>query len=369
MKEGLHRGRNHDRIKNRDKLQEKQFIPYYCICRKVLNKRGLNGMMKKGIKEVAKEAGVSPTTVSRVLNNRGYISEQTRQKVYDAMEQIDYHPNELARALLKNRSYLVGVIMPTITSPFHGEVTQYVEAYLSQSNYKTLLCNSQNRVDTEMEYIDMLRRNQVDGIIVGTHNNIMDEYKDIQLPVVAIDRYIKEDGITVSCDNYSVGKLATEHLIQRGCKNILCIRGNSKLRMPGNERSRAYRETMKRYGLEPIVLEAEFGKESKEKKKIIEDMLMKNPKIDGVFAGDDILASLVLQIAKENGICVPKDLKVIGVDGTKATLTFVPELTTIQQPIEEIARVAADTLIRWMNGETVASQTNLPVQLIQGITT
>lgn len=126
--------------------------------------------MKPGIKDVAKVAGVSPTTVSRVLNNRGYISEETRKKVYDAMEEINYYPNEIARALLNNRTYFVGVIVPTVTSPFHGEVVEQIEYYLSQKNYKMLLCNSKNQMDTEKAYIDMLRRNQVDGMIVGTHN-------------------------------------------------------------------------------------------------------------------------------------------------------------------------------------------------------
>ena len=85
--------------------------------------------MKPGIKDVAKVAGVSPTTVSRVLNNRGYISEETRKKVYDAMEEINYYPNEIARALLNNRTYFVGVIVPTVTSPFHGEVVEQIEYY------------------------------------------------------------------------------------------------------------------------------------------------------------------------------------------------------------------------------------------------
>lgn len=88
--------------------------------------------MKPGIKDVAKVAGVSPTTVSRVLNNRGYISEETRKKVYDAMEEINYYPNEIARALLNNRTYFVGVIVPTVTSPFHGEIVEQIEYYLSQ---------------------------------------------------------------------------------------------------------------------------------------------------------------------------------------------------------------------------------------------
>ena len=172
--------------------------------------------MKPGIKDVAKVAGVSPTTVSRVLNNRGYISEETRKKVYDAMEEINYYPNEIARALLNNRTYFVGVIVPTVTSPFHGEVVEQIEYYLSQKNYKMLLCNSKNQMDTEKAYIDMLRRNQVDGMIVGTHNAVVETYSKLKMPVVGIDRYLGEHIPVVSCDNYAAGQMATRHLIDKG---------------------------------------------------------------------------------------------------------------------------------------------------------
>lgn len=324
--------------------------------------------MKPGIKDVAKVAGVSPTTVSRVLNDRGYISEETRKKVYRAMKTIDYTPNEIARALLNNRTYLVGVIVPSISSPFHGQVVQYVEQFLAKDNYKTLLCNSKNRSDTEKEYVSMLRRNQVDGIIVGTHNENLKEYEEAKLPIVAIDRYIAKDVATVSCDNYIAGKIATERLIAKGCRHILCIRGNSRLKMPGNDRSRAYMETMKRYHYEPLIMEVEFIKTIEEKKKLVSEMLGKHPEIDGVFAGDDTLAVLVLNLAREKGIQIPKDMKVIGVDGAEQTLSMVPELTTVQQPIEAIARVTVQTLIDQIEGKEVESHTDLPVRLIEGTT-
>lgn len=325
--------------------------------------------MKPGIKDVAKVAGVSPTTVSRVLNNRGYISEETRKKVYAAMEKIQYYPNEIARALLNNRTYFVGVIVPTVTSPFHGVIVEQIEYYLSKKNYKTLLCNSKNQLDTEKKYIDMLRRNQVDGMIVGTHNVVVEEYSSFHMPVVGIDRYLGENIPVVSCDNYEAGRLATRHLIERGCKKILCIRGDSRLRMPGNKRSQAYLDEMKKEGYEPLVLEVPFVKEYVEKQKLVYDMLNQHPEIDGVFAGDDSLAVIVLQIAKQKGIRIPEDLKVIGIDGTREVLQFVPELTTVQQPSNEIARVAVEKLIDLIEGKKVESCLNLPVRLLEGKTT
>lgn len=325
--------------------------------------------MKPGIKDVAKVAGVSPTTVSRVLNNRGYISEETRQKVYAAMEEINYYPNEIARALLNNRTYFVGVIVPTVTAPFHAEVVEQVEYFLSQQNYKMLLCNSKNQLKTEKKYIDMLRRNQVDGMIVGTHNMVVEDYSKLKMPVVGIDRFLGENVPIVSCDNYEVGRMATRHLLEKGCRNILCIRGNSKLKMPGNQRSQAYIDEMKKSGYEPLILEVPFVKEYVEKQKIIYDMLNGHPEIDGVFAGDDSLAIIVLHIARQKGIRIPEDLKVIGVDGTKEVVGFVPELTTIQQPTKEIARVAVEKLIDLIEGKESQNCVNLPVKLLEGKTT
>lgn len=325
--------------------------------------------MKPGIKDVAKVAGVSPTTVSRVLNDRGYISEETRQKVYAAMEEIQYHPNEIARALLNNRTYFVGVIVPTVTAPFHGEIVEQAEYFLAQRNYKMLLCNSKNQLDTEKKYIDMLQRNQVDGMIVGTHNAVVDEYSKLKMPLVGIDHFLGEDVPIVSSDNYKIGEIATRHLLEKGCQHILCIRGDSKLRMPGNQRSGAYIDVMKKIGREPLVLEVPFVKEHVEKQKLIYDMLENHPEIDGVFAGDDSLAMITIQIAKRKGLRIPEDLKVIGVDGTKQVMEFVPELTTIQQPTREIAHTAVDKLIDLIEGKKSVSCLNLPVRLLEGETT
>lgn len=199
------------------------------------------------------------------------------------MEEINYYPNEIARALLNNRTYFVGVIVPTVTSPFHGEVVEQIEYYLSQKNYKMLLCNSKNQMDTEKAYIDMLRRNQVDGMIVGTHNAVVETYSKLKMPVVGIDRYLGEHIPVVSCDNYAAGQMATRHLIDKGCQHILCIRGNSKLKMPGNNRSQAYIQEMEKVGLPQMILEVPFIMENVEKQKLIYDMLNAHPEIDGIL--------------------------------------------------------------------------------------
>lgn len=324
--------------------------------------------MKPSIKDVAKVAGVSATTVSRVLNNRGYISEETKKKVYEAMEEIEYYPNDIARALLNNKTNLIGLIFPMINNPFHVELISYIETILSERGFKVLLCNSMNNPEKEQDYLTMLRRNQVDGIIVGTHNDNIPDYNISGLPVVAIDRYLGESVVTVSCDNYAGGWLAVQSLLDKGCKNILCIRGNSKLKLPANKRSQAYIDIMNENNLKVNIEEVEFIKPIEEKFKLVKEIILTNRDIDGVFAGDDLLASMVINICEEQGIDIPKDLKVIGFDGAIQTLAYLPKLTTIKQPIKKIAEVSVDKLIRKINGEEVDNEIKLPVVLHKGKT-
>ena len=128
------------------------------------------------IKDVAKEAGVSVTTVSRVMNDRGYISEKTRKKVYDAMEKIGYHPNELAKNFFRQKTNIIGLILPDISISFYAEETKYIEEYLYKNGYKLMLCNAYNSKEREKEYINMLQRNKVDGIIIGSHTLEIEDY-------------------------------------------------------------------------------------------------------------------------------------------------------------------------------------------------
>lgn len=323
---------------------------------------------KVGLREVAAEAQVSPTTVSRVLNNRGYLSEETKNKVYAAMEKLQYYPNELARALSKKRSFTVGIIFPTLTNPFHAEVIQHIESYLSQKGYKVLLCNSLNNPEKEKQYLTMLRKNQVDGIIAATHNRNIEEYNIPGLPIVAVDRDLGKNVTIVSCDNYSGAKMACEKLIKDGCRQILCIRGDSKIKLPANARTTAYKDVMQAHDLPEYILEDPLVKPSAERYQIISDYLQTHPSFDGVFAGDDVLASFAIQILGKIGKNVPADVKVVGFDGAALTLALKPELTTVCQPIKQIAQVTVSKLLNRIDGHVEENITNLPVTMHFGTT-
>ena len=126
--------------------------------------------------DVAQAAGVSLTTVSRVLNNRGYLSQETRERVAEAIAQLNYRPNQIARALHGKSTHSIGLIVPTVALPFFGELTEHVEDFLADHGYRTFVCNSMGKADREREYLDLLVSHRVDGIISSAHNDGLADY-------------------------------------------------------------------------------------------------------------------------------------------------------------------------------------------------
>lgn len=327
--------------------------------------------MKPKIQDVARVAGVSATTVSRVLNNRGYISKETRENVEKAMKQLNYFPNDVARSLFNKRTNLIGVILPTTSNPFFGELTFYIETICNSLGYKILLCNSLNNIDKEEKYLEMLMRNQVDGIIVGTHNQGILNYKNQNLAVVSIDTDLSENIPTVGSDNYAGGRIATELLVSKGCKCIVNIDGQFSLKTQARLRKKAYEDVMKEHNKTPITYEVTSTFDVKNQQEVINRILDECPDVDGVFATNDLFAAGFINQARQRGKDVPRDIKVIGYDGTETCQSLLPELTTIKQPIEAIAKTAIEILIEEIENDfdKIPSKISLPVELLEGQTT
>ncbi len=327
--------------------------------------------MKPKIEDVARLAGVSRTTVSRVLNNRGYISTETRENVHKAMNELNYFPNDVARSLFNKRTNLIGLIFPTISNPFFGELTFHIENICAKLGYKVLLCNSLNRIDEEEKYLEMLMRNQVDGIIVGTHNRGILNYHQQNLNVVAIDRNLSETIPVVSSDNYAGGETATELLISKGCQHIVHINGSGELETPAKLRRKAYEDVMERYGRTPITYEILEAFDRPSQQEVMSKILDEQPEVDGIFASSDLFAAAFMAEAKKRGKDIPKQIKVVGYDGTETGQILLPELTTIQQPISLIAQTAIDILLKKIEGEVtdLPLEIRLPIKLLKGETT
>lgn len=322
------------------------------------------------IKEVAKEAGVSITTVSRVLNNKGYISADTRHKVQQAMKKLDYHPHQIARALSKKQSFLVGLIIPDSSLPFFAQLGTAIEQQCYALGYKVILCNSLNDREKEQSYIQMLRDNRVDGIIMGSHALDLDDYQSLDRPVITFERSI--EGVPfVSSDNYLGGQLATQHLIDAGCKRLLHISGPLNLSILANRRSDAFQLTCTRQQIDYTIVEYEhthldFNYYVDYIEQTIAPIL---GEYDGVFCSNDYLAYALYLYCQKTSIQVPETLKIIGYDYSQfAQILASPKLTTIAQPIDTLGHQLAKGLITLIEKEDMHSQ-QLPVTLIQGQTT
>lgn len=333
--------------------------------------RKAGNKVRPKLTDVAKKAGVSPTTVSRVINNYGYLSEKTKNKVYHAMEELNYQPNSLARSLQGKQTKLIGVIVPEISNPFFAELVGAIEKKLFEKNYKMILCNANYDRHKEQEYIKMLIANQVDGIITGTHNLDIEEYNQGGLPIIAFDRSLSKKVPIVSCDNYQGGCMATEELYQAGCRHIDFFGNPESIANPTNERLNAYQDTIQKFGLHPHVHAMRFS-ESPTLKALSVRQLLEQHTADGIFCSDDLTALLVLQEARKMNIKIPKQLKVIGFDGTKLIQTYHPELSTIVQPIEEIADLLTELLCKRIENSNFkfdSNQFKIPVKILRSNST
>lgn len=320
------------------------------------------------IKDVAVAAGVTVTTVSRVLNNRGYISEATRAKVYRAMEELDYQPNELARSLFRKKSNLIGLIVPDVSHPFFAQLTNHIEYYAYKAGYKILLCNSYQDSSKEREYVDMLKRNQVDGIIMGSHTLETSEYLNTTLPVVTIDRNISEKIPYVTSDNYRGGMLATRLLIEKGCKKLAHISGPLELNTPANNRYKAFIDAVTESKVEYIVKQAKLDI-AENYEELADNIFKEHPDIDGIFASSDLIATYIIKAAAYLKKEIPKDLKIVGYDDIKLANLVMPSLTTIRQPIEIMGEKAINILLNQIEGKSTPMENVLPIVLVERETT
>ncbi|WP_019914817.1 LacI family DNA-binding transcriptional regulator [Paenibacillus sp. HW567] len=322
------------------------------------------------IKDVALKAGVSATTVSRVLNNRGYLSEELKKKVYSAMDELNYRPNELARSLSRSRSNIIGLIIPHVSLPFFSELTSHIEEHAYRNGYKLLLCNSQQDKHKELEYIDMLRSSRVDGIIMGSHTLEVESYRQMSLPLVTFDRQISPEIPYVCSDNYAGGRLATTLLIEKGCRKLAHIGGHPGLNILSHRRYEAFADTAREHGVWHTSLHTDHNSfDAGAYERLLRQLFREHPEVDGIFAGSDIIAAYALKACRENGRRVPQDVRIVGYDGIAVRSLFHPSISTIRQPMEEMGRLAVDLIIKQVEGGTVSTVNILPVELEEGSTT
>ena len=321
------------------------------------------------IRDVAKLAGVSPSTVSRVMNGTAKVDEEKMQRVLNAISETGFKPNEVARSLFKKSSKIIGVIAPDIENPFFTEMARAIESEAYVQGYRMTLCYSENKPEKEKESIRMLSRMNADGIILMTNNEEIDaEIKACSIPVVAVDRRTHADGEAafVEADHYEGGKLAAEHLIQCGCRNIVNISGPQKY-SSARDRYRGYVDICKQYNREVRNLECEYS--FRQGLLVAEEILEKYPDVDGIISCNDMVAISVYKVLRRHGCRVPQDVQIIGFDNVALSHLMTPELTTIQQPVADMGRTAVQCIIDCVAGNKVTRENKFPVTLVKRETT
>ncbi|WP_373842794.1 LacI family DNA-binding transcriptional regulator [Limosilactobacillus sp.] len=326
--------------------------------------------MKKTITlaDVAAAAGVSKTTASRVINHRGYLSDRTIKKVHEAMDELNYRPNAIARQLFRQKSNLVALVFPTVNDPFFAELEAELEKRFDKLGYQVLMGNSQNNPTKEQNYLRLLLNHQVDGLIVGSHNIGIPEYAKTNRPIVSIERFIGKQIPVVSADNYQGGLLAVRQLLKDGCQHIIHTNYPVNLVSPNELRRQAYEDLMHKYHRQPVTYEVSFDVSDEEKERVFRELFREHPEVDGIFADNDTNASLIIRVGKEFGRHVPEDLKVVGFDGAAITQKLSPELSTIRQPIPAMADKAVELLLKLINGKEDVKSAVLPVKMIYSTT-
>ncbi|MFD3447151.1 LacI family DNA-binding transcriptional regulator [Microbacteriaceae bacterium 4G12] len=313
------------------------------------------------IKDVANLAGVSVATVSRVVNNTGYVSEKTRKNVEQAIAQLDYRPNEVARSLYQKKSRIVGLILPDISNPFFPQMARGVEEALEEAGYRIMLGNADEDEEKTRNCLQDFKQNNVAGVIVASAT---DNAISVDMPMVLLDRIpFQNIEYSVYSDGRTGGRIAAEEVLKRGARNIVLQHGPLRLQS-ALDRFVSALEVLEKaavhFGIMPV---PSFSYESAAQSAI--NTLKKFPEADTIIAVNDLHAITLIQEAQRIGMKIPEDLQVIGFDDIPMSSLIYPSLSTIHQPAYNLGKQAAELLIRVMNGEMIEKRHMiLPVELV-----
>ena len=301
------------------------------------------------ITDVARLAGVSKNTVSRYLNERGYISDKTRRAIASAIDELHYQPNQIARSLYTRRTNLVGLVIPNVEHPFFAAVTSRIEDELDSRGYKMILCNTLHSTRKERQYIDMLTANKVDGIIIGSHSIDID-YSEVAAPVVALDRFLADGIPVVASDHAAGGRIAAQAFIDRHCHKVAQLVASGRVRTPSNLRHEAFSNAMRLNGITCITHELQLNQfQYSTYIETAKQVLDEYPGLDGVFSADPVAVAVQQEVLRR-GMSVPEDVFVYGYDGTYLAEAVFPQLPSIAQDFSALAQKAVEVLLMQIGG-------------------
>ena len=322
-----------------------------------------------GMRDVAKRAGVSVSTVSLVVNATGYVSDEMRERVEQAMRELDYIPNELARNLYRGRTGMVGVIVPTLRHPFFATLVSALQGRLSQRNLQTLLCATDDADTGEAEYVARLRRHMMDGIIMAAHTEHPAEYWDsIRRPIVAFDRVLGDTIAAVRSDHEQGGQLIARQLLDTGSRHAVLVggprkqfddRGDGATTFPTIRYFKTLEQQCDAAGIRHEYVESGAVSDVAGCTRVVRALFDRiesdargggstMPSVDAIV-GSDVVAACAVREALSRGIRVPQDLQIIAYDGTYLADCAGRKLTVVQQDFDTLAEQLAGHIVDAIN--------------------
>jgi len=298
------------------------------------------------IKDVAKIAGVSTATVSRVLANQSRVKEDTRKLVLDAVEQLNYRPNLIARSLRVQKSAKIGLVVSDIRNPFFTAIGRAVEDAAYEQGYSVLMCNTDENPAKEEMYLNLLHDENVAGIIFSPTQQFSAGLKSYQsnIPFVIIDRAVNSKQVDmVLLDNIIAAYELTNHLIENGYRKLAGLFGNAST--TGQERNKGFHKALKEYQLKPVA-EYFIPPRIKQGYDTTLTMLDSTERPDAIFTSNSLLTAGVFQALRDRKLKVPADVALVGFDETTWGELVDPPITLIAQPTEEIGRTATELLFQ-----------------------
>lgn len=331
--------------------------------------------------QVAEATGLSPATISRVLNNHPYVKEATKKKVLEMIEKLGYQRNNIASGLRSNKTRTIGLIVPRISMFFHAEVITTIQNILYKHGYNLTICQSGDSVDMEKDLIRALQSVRVDAVIAACtlHTTDFTPFEQLMAsgtPLVFYDRVPvgKTNAMVIKGDDVQGGYLATSHLIEIGCKNIAHISGPLDCNLY-QDRLKGFYNAMKVADL-PVRKQWLFYQElTKENARIALKKIFEGPDLpDGLVADNDTTAIAALKFAKEMGLKVPQDLKIVGYSNDPRSEIITPSITTIEQYPEKMGEKIVEVLMarllhKNLSPAELLTPTIMPVQLIRRLST
>lgn len=304
------------------------------------------------IKDIAKQLGIAPSTVSRALHDHYSISKKTKDKVLKVAKELNYEPNKVALSLKNKSTKIIGVIIPEIVHFFFSNVIAGIEEVAYDNDYTVMFCQSNELYEKEVKDIYALLSHRVDGLLISQSKATFDfahyhEVKKRNIPLVFFDRApIDIIASKVLIDDYQGSKEAVSHLVQTGCKNILHIASNLHLDISIN-RKKGYEDSLRNHRIvvnPELIVDSKAGNEEAGFD-IVNELLAKSVEIDGIFASNDLLALGAIKAVRESGRLVPKDVKVVGFGDWNFCSMMEPTLTSVSQPGIEMGRIAMEKLL------------------------